>query len=159
MRGVTPVLVQRTTHRDKVSAVASLWKTPGTGQARLHCLLYPNAHITTEDYADYLADLLRERLWRRPVIVIHDQGSMHAGQALEELLEDHPLLQVEPLPPYAPELNPVEALWNHLKCDRLANFAPHDAQELSAVLSQYLGSIHHDQARLRTFLAAPPLHW
>ncbi|MDB6110876.1 MAG: hypothetical protein JWR69_2626 [Pedosphaera sp.] len=77
---------------------------------------------------------------------------MHEGGALEELLADYPLLRVEPLPPYAPELNPVEALWNHVKHDKLANVAPHDVRELSAVLNQTLESIHHDKARLQTFL-------
>jgi transposase len=159
VRGVTPVLAQRTTHRGKVSVLASLWKTPGCGRARLHYLLYPDAYITAEDYADYLAGLIRGRLRHRPVIVIHDQGNMHEGEALAELLEDHSLLEVEPLPPYAPELNPVEALWNHVKYDELANFAPYDAQELSTVLNRTLGSLHRDQARLQTFLAASPLQW
>ena len=82
-----------------------------------------DTYLTAEDYADYLRELLRERLHHRPVIMLHDQGGMHLGEPLEELAEDHPLLQVEPLPPYAPELNPVEAVWNYVKYNELANFA------------------------------------
>jgi transposase len=158
-RGQTPVLVQRTAHRDKVSVAASLWKTPRCGRVRLHYQIYPNAYLTAEDYAHYLAELLQERLRGQPVIVHHDQGNMHRGEPMEELFEDQPLLQVESLPAYAPELNPVEALWNHVKYDKLANFDPHDVQDLSTVLNQTLGQLHRDPARLNTFLAASPLQW
>ena len=153
------MLAQRAAHRDKVSVAASLWKTPGCGQVRLHYRIYPNAYLTAEDYADYLCEFLQGRLRGQPVIVLQDQGNMHRGEPLEELLEDQPLLQVEPLPAYAPELNPVEALWNHVKYDELANFAPQDVPDLSTVLNRTLGSLHRDQARLNTFLAASPLRW
>jgi len=39
---------------------------------------------------------------------------------------------LELLPPYAPELNPVEYLWAHWKHHELANFCPKDFAELSA---------------------------
>jgi transposase len=158
-RGRTPVLVQRAAHRDKVSVAASLWKTPGHSQVRLHYQIYPNAYLTAQDYADYLGELLQGRLRGQPVIVLQDQGNMHRGEPMEELLEDLALLHIEPLPAYAPELNPVEALWHHVKYDALANFAPQDVPDLSAVLNQTLGNLYHDQARLQTFLSASPLQW
>lgn len=40
------------------------------------------------------------------------------------------------LPPYAPELNPVEPLWGHLKMNALANLAAPDLPELTR-LSRY----------------------
>jgi len=39
-------------------------------------------------------------------------------------------LVVEPLPGYAPELNPVEALWSHLKGVELANLAGETLEEV-----------------------------
>lgn len=158
-RGQTPVLAQRASHRDKVSVAASLWKTPGRGQVRLHYQIYPDAYLTAEEYAGYLRELLEGRLRGRPIIAMQDRGNMHRGEPLEELLEDLPLLRVESLPAYAPELNPVEALWNHVKYDALANLAPQNVTGLSSVLNQKLWSLHRDQARLNTFLAASPLQW
>ena len=38
--------------------------------------------------------------------------------------------RVEWLPPYAPDLDPVEEVWNHTKCVDLANFVPDDLDEL-----------------------------
>lgn len=42
------------------------------------------------------------------------------------------------LPPYAPELNPVEFAWNHTKYTDLANFIPDDVHHLhDAVLDSF----------------------
>lgn len=44
-------------------------------------------------------------------------------------------IQVEWLPAYAPELNPVEQVWNHSKNVDLANFIPRDAKHLGEQLN------------------------
>lgn len=157
--GQTPVLPHRVAHRQKVSVAASLWKTPQRGQVRLHYWLYPNAYVAAEDYAQYLRELMRERFRNQPVTVLHDEGQMHCGESIEEVLDEFPALHLEFMPPYAPELNPVEAVWNHLKLDKLANFAPLDVLHLATVLNLALLPLPEDQTRLRTFLAASPLQW
>ena len=48
-------------------------------------------------------------------------------------------IHLEYLPPYAPELNPVEYLWAHWKHHELANFCPKDFAELTV----------HARAKLR----------
>jgi transposase len=73
------------------------------------------------------------------------------------LLLEQPVhwLQVEWLPSYAPELNPVEHLWNHTKWGDLANFVPHDRDHLRRAASQSLHDQRDDPARLSScFLAA-----
>lgn len=59
-------------------------------------------------------------------------GSIHKGDPFRDLEEVFAgRLILERLPPYAPELNPVEFVWNWLKCSRLNNFAPRDAAQLN----------------------------
>src|SRR5205814_3632798 len=111
-------------HRQKVSAAASLWHTSPRRLVRLHYRLYPNGYLNKEDYGDYLQELLRGPLHGQPVIVLQDGGSIHQGEVMDEIQDEFPLLSLENLPAYAPELNPVEALWNYIKYDQLANFAP-----------------------------------
>ena len=49
-----------------------------------------------------------------------------------------PRIVVEWLPAYAPECNPVEAVWSHAKYGDLANFAPADLEHLAgAVLGSF----------------------
>ena len=55
-------------------------------------------------------------------------------------------LVVEPLPGYAPELNPVEALWSSLKGVELANLAADTLKEVTAAAErgiQRIRATHH----------------
>lgn len=46
-------------------------------------------------------------------------------------------LTVYQLPPYAPELNPVEGVWSHLKRS-LANLTEHNLEQLTALIKAWL---------------------
>jgi transposase len=61
------------------------------------------------------------------------------------------------LPPYAPELNPVEFLWGWLKYSRLNNFAPRDALQLDDRIAAELAAIQNDQALFLSFVQASGL--
>lgn len=159
-RGHTPALPVRGRHREKVSVAAALWKTPGRGLARVHYRTYPNGHVGAGSYAEFLEELLERRLPRGPAVVVHDGGTTHRGEPVESLADDFDrLLGLHLLPPYAPMLNPVEQLWDWLKYDELPNFAPEDVPHLDAAINDRLFGLHHDQPRLRTFLASTPLRW
>ena len=84
---------------------------------------------------------------------------MHRGPALRAVLRAHPRLTVQRLPAYAPELNPVEGVWNFAKDKELANFVARDLDELHRAVSRCLCGVRRDQHRLRSFLLATPLSW
>jgi DDE superfamily endonuclease len=50
-------------------------------------------------------------------------------------------LVVEYLPPYAPDLNPVETLWTNLKRQELANLATDSLGEVMAAAYRGIGRI------------------
>lgn len=64
-----------------------------------------------------MALFLRHLLRQIPgyLIVLLDNGKPHRGDAVEELLARTSRLHLEPFPSYAPELNPDEEVWHHLK--------------------------------------------
>jgi hypothetical protein len=81
-----------------------------------------------------------------------------AGGALEPrhvCLAGNPaaLAQVERLPAYAPELNPVEHLWANLKGVELANFAGDTVIEVADAAEQGIRRICDDQQLVWSFLA------
>jgi len=51
-------------------------------------------------------------------------------------------LDVEWLSTYAPELNPVEALWSQAKYATLTNFVPDDVDQLYDAVIQTVGDVH-----------------
>ena len=60
---------------------------------------------------------------------------------------------MERLPAYAPELNPVEALWAWLKYGRLANVAEDGLERLAARVRRGVRNSRRRQALLWAFLA------
>jgi transposase len=152
------VLAHRARHRDKVSAAAALTLSPVLGRVNLHCLAYPDGYVDEQAYAHFLRACVLPSV-RGPLVLLHDNGHMHHGPAVRELTRDHPRLTLERLPAYAPEYNPVEAVWNHVKYHELANFVPADVPELLAAVCDRLAAARRNQARLRSFLFSVPLSW
>ena len=70
------------------------------------------------------------RHYRGPLLLLWDRGKPHRHQQVRDYLQSHAQWHVEWLPPYAPELNPQEQVWNHLKFGCLANFAPDDVEQI-----------------------------
>jgi transposase len=67
-------------------------------------------------------------------IVIQDGAGFHLAEGAAELPAN---VRVITLPPYSPELNPVERLWDGIK-DRICNRAWADLEELMAAINEAL---------------------
>jgi transposase len=154
-RGQTPSLPVTAGHRRKISVIAGLSLSPVTRQPGLYFEAAPDRHFRSADVAHFVHDLLRHLRGR--VILVWDNGLMHKGEPIRQLLADFPRLSIEYLPPYAPTLNPVEQLWNQLKYGALANFIPHDFDELDHRAGDWLIDAKFDPARLRSCYKNTPL--
>jgi transposase len=154
-KGQTPVLLHKAKHREKVSFIAALTISPRSQRLGLYFSSLINSSFDSEAVAWFLGQLLRHLRGR--VIVVWDRGPMHRGPAVRDLQGKYPRLQLEPLPPYAPDLNPVEQVWNYIKWSRLCNFAPQDSAELDRIAYAELDSVRFDQKRLRSFWAGSDL--
>ncbi len=148
-RGKTPVLKVKGSHHDRVSITAALTISPRHNRLGLYWQSYPKKFVNSERAAWFLRNLLY--YLRGPVTVVWDGGPMHKGEPIRRVLRDYPRLQLERLPPYAPELNPIEYLWDHLKYGALPNFTPDDVFQLDSILCQHLRHTKHDQLRLQGF--------
>lgn len=124
---------------------------------RLGCYFrFYDHNITAEEVVGFLRMLHRQL--RRPLIVVLDRWGVHR-KALRLLQEQRAswLQQIEWLPAYAPELNPVEQLWNHTKWGDLANFIPDNAQHLRQAAQQSLRQQQSDPRRLYSCFQAAKL--
>ena len=61
------------------------------------------------------------------------------------------------LAPYAPELNPVENVWNYLKMNSMANEALYDLETLKKTTRRHGRTIQHRQPLLRSLMKHTPL--
>lgn len=81
-----------------------------------------------------------------------DRWSVHKAKTLCRYLGAHAeKVRVEWLPAYAPDLNPVEQVWNHSKYADLANLAPEDIEELERLVSASISSTRSQTPLLRSF--------
>ena len=157
--GRTPVLRQRAKHRQKVSVVAALCRSPDARHLRLAHEVLVDLYVDDFAYAQFLRGLLRQRL-RGPVVLLHDGAPLHRGDWTQDAIDDFSgRLTADEFPPYAPELNPVEQLWNWAKDKELANFVPHDVVELALATDHVMRDAASDQRRLRSFWEASKLEW
>jgi transposase len=69
-----------------------------------------------------------------PFILIWDQARPHIAKCVEAYLCQHPEIHVEPLPAYAPELNPEEYCHGNIK-QHLKNLLPDDVTQIRRYLN------------------------
>jgi transposase len=154
-RGQTPILLQRTRSRDKVSMIATLTVSPRRRRLGLYAALLVNANVNGERLVEFLRALLRHL--RGPLLVIWDRLGVHRARPVKAFLRRHARVHTEFLPPYAPELNPAEGIWGYLKLNPLANHAPNDAQDLALTALAHTRRVAHRPSLLRSFIHASGL--
>ena len=91
---------------------------------------------------DFLRQLRRQI--KRRLLVIWDGLPAHRSRVVRDYVDSTKgAIQIEQLPGYAPELNPVEFLWAHWKQHELANFCPKHFAELSQFARNKLRRSQH----------------
>jgi len=121
--GHTPILREWWT-RDHLSAIGAI-----SPQAKLY-FACQDRPINSEDVVAFLEHLLREVAGR--LVIIWDGAPIHRRHVVKAFLANGAAarLHVERLPAYAPELNPGEGLWAHLKGVELRNLGCFDLAHL-----------------------------
>jgi putative transposase len=107
------------------------------------------------DVAAFLHLLLHQHL-RGPVILLWDNGRIHKGPFIARLRHAYPRLQIEPFPGYAPELNPVEQVWNDFK-GHTANTLFRNRRHLRITLHNNTRRVCRSQQKLRSFVLSSGL--
>jgi putative transposase len=165
-RGHTPVVRVTAAGTKRVSLAALICTKPGH-RARLiyrtHIDRGPRKDrrkgFTETDYAALL-DAAHQQLGG-PIVLVWDNLNTHVSRTMRGLIAARLWLTVYQLPPYAPELNPVEAVWSHLKRS-LANLAKQNIDQLTALVKTRLKRMQYRPGLIDGFVAktgldlAPP---
>lgn len=97
-----------------------------------------------ESLIEFLEDL-HDHLGTDKLTLIWDGLSSHGSKVMKAwLAKQRRWLVVERLPAYAPELNPVEQVWNNLKSGELANLCPETIEEAAEHATDGLDRIGTD---------------
>lgn len=130
-RGQTPI-IRCWDRRDRLSVIGAITVPPGRESHRLSAVFRIHTrNVKTSEATEFLCIL--DRHARGPLVVVLDLLNVHRAAVRRWLASrprEAPRVAVEWLPPYAPDLNPAEQLWNHGKRTDLANLAPADRDDL-----------------------------
>jgi transposase len=157
-RGTTPTLSVRARSHEKVSGIGALIVSPRRRHITLALALHPRLNIRGPQVLRFLRQFARHV--RGPFILLWDRGRSHKHALVRNWLDHHPRCCVVWLPPYAPDLNPVELLWSYLKYGRLANFAPNTTDEIQSSVARERRRLARHPELLRSFFrhSALPFH-
>jgi putative transposase len=147
--GATPMLAVRARSHEKVSGIGALIVSPRRRQITLALALYPRQNIRGPQVRRFLRHLAR--YVRGPVVLIWDRGLAHKHRFVTAWLTAHRSWHVVWLPPYAPELNPVELLWGYLKYGRLANLAADTVDDICQHVRRERRRVTRHPSLLRSF--------
>lgn len=149
-KGETPVMYHWAT-RDHLSVMGAVT----TGQ-RIYTLVRRKA-FNGLHCIEFFKHLLRQLA--RPLLVIWDGSPIHRRTEVKEFIQSmgEKQLVVEPLPAYAPDLNPVEWLWKHLKHVELRNRTCLDLEELHLEFHLALGRVRQKPKLITTFFKGAEL--
>lgn len=143
-RGSTPVIRVRKRGSGRVSLAGLTAYRPGE-TSRLFYRTMPHRRRKGEKpgFREHeFAKLLdaAHRALDAPIVLVWDNLNAHKSKLMRELISARSWLLVYQLPPYAPELNPVEGAWSLLK-RRIANTFIEGIDHLLALVREHLSHI------------------
>nr|WP_245657896.1 transposase [Herbidospora mongoliensis] len=158
-RGITPVVAVTAKGGGRISIAALVAVKPADPAAGARLIYRTRPYrgrkgepkgFAAADYAA-LFDAAHQQLGA-PLVVVWDNLNTHHSARMRELIAARPWLTVFYLPAYAPEFNPVEAVWAHMK-KSLANLATRNQDQLLALVKSRLKRMQYRRRILSGFIA------
>jgi len=149
-KGLRPILKEWQT-RDHLSVMGAV-----TPQGKAYSLVHQES-LSGLDTVAFLTHLLR--VAGQQLLVIWDGSPIHRSTEVKQFLAEGAAhwIHIETLPPYAPDLNPVEGMWTHLKDVEMRNLACLDLEQLHMEFHLALGRTRQRPSLVSSFFAGAGL--
>src|SRR5467141_1222197 len=148
-KGLTPVIYEWQT-RDHLSVMGGVTPT-----GKIYTLVRQESlnGLHSVFFLEHLLNHAGQRL-----LVIWDGSPIHRRNEVKHFLASiRRNLHLEPLPSYAPDLNPVEGAWQHLKHVEIRNLVCLDIEQLHLELHLAIGRLRQKPQKIRAFFAGAGL--
>lgn len=110
--------------------------------------------VNAEVFIDFLKRLIHN--WPRKIFLILDGHPVHKSVAVAKFISStEGRLELFRLPPYSPELNPDEQVWNHLKNHGVGRQPITGPDQLKKLVLSHLRKIQKLPALIRAFFGTP----
>ena len=146
-KGHTPV-VETTGQRQKVNAISAV-----NAKGEFWCSIYTGM-LNAETFIVFLEDFLEGR--DGPVYLVVDGHPSHRAKKVQKFVQEQKgRLELHFLPPYAPDLNPDEFVWQHAKTNGVAKKPLKQNESLRERVEADLNAIGNNRDLVRSFFCAP----
>jgi transposase len=146
LKGQTPVVVtsgqrQSLNVISAVNARGEFWAATYTGK------------LNAESFVAFLKNFMKGRTGT--VYLVMDGHPAHKANLVTEYIGSlGGRLELHPLPPYAPDLNPDEFVWSHMKTNGVSKKPLKKNESLKVRIEEDLLKIHENPALVRSFFRA-----
>lgn len=149
-RGQTPI-VPRLGARYSVNMLSAI-----TAQGEMRFMLH-EGRVTAETFCEFLRRTVVGI--DRPIFVIVDGHSIHSAKKVTQLLKEYEgKLKLFLLPPYSPQLNPDEWVWNNVK-QRVAKQFINSRDQLLEVTRHALNALQNLPKTIQGFFQDPDIRY
>ena len=104
--------------------------------------------IASEEVIQFVDQLLTHHK-RRHLVVVMDQARPHTSKKTQTFIQKQKRLHVFYLPPYSPDWNPDEQVWNHLKHQELKGHQAKTKKEIKELAEKKLRKMAKEPHTLR----------
>ncbi len=119
--------------------------------ADLQLVRTENPKINGEQIVNFLQRLEEENSDKERIYLICDNASYHKSKKVKEYLVNSKIELVF-LPPYSPNLNPIERLWKFMHSITTNNKFYHNFEQFSEAINKFFSNIADYKDRLRTLI-------
>lgn len=151
VKGETPI-VPATGQRFGLNLISAV---SAQGEMRF---MVVNGRMNAGKFIDFLKRLVHNQM--RPIFLIVDGHPSHrARKVIEYVRRTDGWLRLFFLPPYSPELNPDELVWNNLKNHGIGKRIIQTRDQMTKIVLGHMRSLQKTPALIRAFFREPNLRY
>ena len=151
-KGETPVVLS-TGSRHGMSLISAI-----TSKGHMRFMIKEKGGVNSEVFIEFLKRLLAGA--KRPIYLIVDRGPAHISKKTREFVKtlgDN--FKLFYLPPYAPDRNPDELVWKHLKADTTGRMVTTGKADFKSKVVSSMRSLQRNARKIRSFYQKPSLKY
>ena len=114
--------------------------------------------LNSDKFIEFLKRLIHNA--ENPIYLILDGHPVHkAGKVQKFAFSTQGRLKLFYLPPYSPELNPDEMVWNHLKQHKVGKLSIKGPDHMKSKITSFLRSLQRSPSKIMGFFNQPQLRY
>jgi len=151
-KGETPIVLS-TGSRHGMSLISAI-----TSRGKMRFMIKEKGSVNSDVFITFLKRLMVGA--KKPIYLIVDGGTAHRSKKTKAFVKTLAgKLMLFLLPPYAPDRNPDELVWKHLKADTVGRMVTTSKANFKSNVVSSMRSLQRNPKKIRSFFQKPSLQY